>query len=240
VSDPGIPRRLVAIAVAAGALAALAVAVVAGGTVWLDQYAVDHWMPELGPDRAAPPMLTIGQLHPHLGGSVESFFSLWTYPASALVSGLVLVACCVVLERRGSRGAAIAWAVAWVLANALEVVGKTTLQRPVLTVAAGAGRGALHAFDSSFPSGHAMRAVLTAALVATVWRRAALPAVVWAAVVLPALVVLGAHTPSDVIGGALVGLAAVLAVDTWLRAGVGAARRAPSSRAIGSAVAEDP
>jgi membrane-associated phospholipid phosphatase len=59
-------------------------------------------------------------------------------------------------------------------------------------------------------------------------------------VVLPALVVLGAHTPSDVIGGALVGLVAVLAVDTWLRAGAAAARRVPSSRAIGSAVAEEP
>jgi membrane-associated phospholipid phosphatase len=239
VSESGVSRRPVAIGVAAGALAALAAAVVAGGATGLDQYAVDHWMPELGPDRGPSPMVTMGQLYPHLGGWVEALCALWTYPASALASGLVVLTCCVVLERRGRRRAAVAWAVAWVLANALEVAGKTTLERPTLTVATGGARGALNAFDSSFPSGHAMRAVLTAAVVAAVWPRAAVPAMAWAAGVLPALVVAGAHTPSDVVGGALVALVAVLAVDAWLRAGVGATRFAPRPGGIGAAVPED-
>ena len=70
------------------------------------------------------------------------------------------------------RNAALAWAVAWVVANAVEVLGKGVLRRPTLHVTDGASRGDLHGFDGSFPSGHAMRAVLLAALVVAVSSRA--------------------------------------------------------------------
>jgi membrane-associated phospholipid phosphatase len=228
VSRPALAAGAVAVA-----LAALAAAVAAGGLTWLDQYAVDHWMPELRP-RERTPLVSIDQLYPHLRSPFETVCALWTYPASGLVSGVILVACCVVLERRGRRSAAVAWAVAWVLANAVEVLAKNTLHRPQLTAAGGLG-----VFGSSFPSGHATRAVLTEALVAAVWPRLAVPALVWVAGVLPALVILGAHTPSDVLGGVLLGVLAVLAVDAWLRANVAEERIRPRPFGLRSAVAED-
>jgi membrane-associated phospholipid phosphatase len=229
VSRPGLAAAAIAVA-----FAALAATVAAGGLTWLDQYAVDHWMPELRPhDR--PALVSVSQLYPHLRNPVEAVCALWTYPASGIVSGLILVACCVVLDRRGRRSAAVAWAVGWVLANAVEVLGKTALGRPELT----ADGGRVAVFASSFPSGHATRAVLTAALVAAVLPRFAVPVVVWAAAVLPALVILGNHTPSDVLAGALLGVLTALAVDAWLRANVAGERVRPRPFGLRSAVAED-
>ena len=56
------------------------------------------------------------------------------------------------------------------------------------------------------------RGVVVAWAVALVWRRATPWLVVWAALVGPALVLSSAHTITDVVGGALVGLLAVVAV----------------------------
>ena len=225
------PAAAVAALAAAVGLAALAVLVVSGALTRVDQYAVDHWMPKLGKGDDDTAMLSWGQLYPHLGSPLEAVCNLWTFPASPLVSTLVLAAGCWTLARRGRRDAALAWAVAWVLANAAEVLGKSVLTRPALRVAGGAYRG----FDSSFPSGHALRAVLLAAFVATVWPRLTWPAVVWAALVLPALVLNGAHTPSDVLGGALLALVVVAAVDVWLGLRAGA----PAQGRLRAAVAED-
>jgi membrane-associated phospholipid phosphatase len=224
------PSLVAALAAGAG-LAVLAVLVVSGALTSIDQYAVDHWMPRLdaGSDDAA--LLTWGQLYPHLGSALQAACNLWTFPASPLVSTLVLAAGCWTLARRGRRDAALAWAVAWNLANAVELLGKSVLTRPALHAAG----GAFHGFDSSFPSGHTLRAVLLAALVAAVWPRAAWPAVVWAALVLPALVLNGAHTPSDVLGGALLAVLTVAAGEAWLAARSGA----PSRRRLRAAVAED-
>jgi undecaprenyl-diphosphatase len=203
-------RGLAAGAAAAGLIAVAAV-VVAGGATRIDQYAVDHWMPAFDSSDDDSPLLDVHQLYPYLGSPLQAACNLWTFPASPLVSALVLVAGGV-LARRGRRDAALAWAVAWVLANAIEVLGKGVLERPTLQV----GGSAFPGFDSSFPSGHALRAVIGAALVAAVWPRAAKPALLWAAVVLPALVLNGAHTPSDVVGGVLLALLAVASVATWL------------------------
>ena len=76
----------------------------------------------------------------------------------------------------------------------------------------------LHSFAHSFPSGHAIRALLLVALVASLWRWALWPALLWALVALPALVVNAAHVPSDVIGGVIVALLAVLSAQTLIKA----------------------
>jgi membrane-associated phospholipid phosphatase len=116
-----------------------------------------------------------------------------------------------------------------VLANAAELVGKSVIERPVLHL----GRVPLHTFDTSFPSGHALRACLAAALVVAVARRAAWPVLLWVAVALPALVVTAAHTPSDVVGGVLLAALAVLAVRASLQL-----EPRPSSARLRTAVAE--
>jgi membrane-associated phospholipid phosphatase len=231
VTAPAGRGAVAALAAAAAGFAALAVVVVVGGAARIDQYAVDNWMPSLGKGDDDTAMLSWSQLYPHLGSPLQAIYNLWTFPASPLVSTLVIAAGCWTLARRGRRDAALAWAVAWVLANAVEVFGKSVLTRPALHVA----DGAYHGFDSSFPSGHALRAVLLAACVATVWPRLTRPAVVWAALVLPALVLNGAHTPSDVLGGALLAVAVAAAVDVWLGSRAGA----PARGRLRAAVAED-
>jgi membrane-associated phospholipid phosphatase len=236
--NPEVRRGLVAMAGVAVAFGALVALVVSGALTGADQYSVDHLMPAIEPgDMGSAPLFGVDQLypHPHASRPLDAICDLWTYPASPLISALVLVACCVVLIRRGRRSTALAFAVAWIVVNAVEVFGKRVLERPPLTVP---GRGTLGFFENSFPSGHSTRAVLTAAGVAIVWPRLAVPAFLWAAGVLPALVILGAHTPSDVLGGALLGVLAVLAVETWLRANAAIERdRFPSP---GYAVTQDP
>jgi membrane-associated phospholipid phosphatase len=220
-----------ALVAAAAGLVALAVVVVAGGAARADQYAVDHWMPKLGSGDDESPMLAWHQLYPRLGSLLDVFCNLWTYPASPLVSALVFALGCWTLARRGRGDAALAWAVAYVLANVVEVFGKGVLARPALH----AHGAAYHGFDTSFPSGHALRALLLVALISAVWPRLTWPAAVWAAIVLPALVLNGDHTPSDVLGGLLLAVVAAAAVDTWLGSRAGA----PARGRLRAAVAED-
>jgi membrane-associated phospholipid phosphatase len=183
----------------------LAVLVAHGSFTQFDQYAVSNLMPWL-----RPPFHTGMQVShlfaPRFGRTVgEAPLALATYPAGVLPSALVLVCCTVSLRRRGIGRAAVVWWTAWLVANAVEVVGKTIVVRPTLL-----GHG-LHvvSYDRSYPSGHMLRAaVLTAAVVYT-WHRA-WPLVVWLPIVAVSLVVLGDHTPTDVAGGLLAAVALVL------------------------------
>lgn len=208
---------------AAVSLVVLAALVVAGTVSAIDQYAVDHWMPNFEPSSGSTSVSIAHQFYPRLGTPLQAFCNLWTFPASAFVSGAVLALCCVALIRREQRAAALTWGAAWVAANVAEVVGKHFLHRPALHAVEAGVRVSFDGFGHSFPSGHALRTVLTAALLATVWKRAARPAVLWVALAAVALVVSAAHTPSDVLGGMLLALLVVLAVRTFLRSRVAAA-----------------
>ena len=212
-----------------GAFVLLAALVVGGALTRFDQYAVDHWMPAIDPtDMGHVPLVSIRQLYPqpHLARPVDAICDLWTSCLRPRVRARGRRA----LSRAGATRSATDCAgvpVAWILANAAEVFGKRALERPGLTVP---GRGSLGFFQNSFPSGHATRAVVTAALLAIVWPRLMVPALVWAIGVMPALVAFGAHTPSDVIGGALLGLLALLAVDIWLHANAASGRAGTRSQ----------
>jgi membrane-associated phospholipid phosphatase len=189
---------------AAGAVLAVAItaAVAAGAFTWLDQFAVTHLMPWLRPRRH--PAVTFASLAlPNVHGRPLAVAAqLWTYPASVVPSAMLVL----LSVRRLPRSAAVRWCVLWVAANAIEVAGKATVHRPHLV------KGHLHAvsFDQSLPSGHTLRSLLLAAVVAAGWRGGG-AAWAWAAGVLFALVLIGAHTPSDV----LAGIAVAVALAGW-------------------------
>ncbi|HZQ03258.1 MAG TPA: phosphatase PAP2 family protein [Gaiellaceae bacterium] len=216
---------LAAAAAAASAFALLATLVVTGELTGVDQYAVDHWMPEVEPGASSSSALGSIQLYPKPGSALHAFSNFWTYPASPICSTLLLLAGCLLLYRRGRRSAAFAWPVVWVAANAVELLGKSALGRPPLHL----GPAPLHGFDSSFPSGHTVRAVLLTVVLASLWRRAAPAALGWLVVALLVLVVNADHTPTDVGGGVLLALTATFAVRGF------AARSAPVRLAYAAA-----
>jgi membrane-associated phospholipid phosphatase len=143
---------------------------------------------------------------------------LWLYPASVPVSVLAFGYCLFVVARRGSRRGAVAWAAAFVAGNVAELIGKQFVDRPKLFMIWHGVRTHVTGFDSSFPSGHTLRALVVVAIVSLLWPRLRAAAWTWAAVSLVLLVVTNAHTPSDVIGGAL--LAATLVSVACCVAGV--------------------
>jgi membrane-associated phospholipid phosphatase len=90
----------------------------------------------------------------------------------------------------------------------------------------------LVAFDSSWPSGHALRCALVAAALATVWPRLRIPLLIWLAAVVVLLELAGFHTPTDLVGGLLLATATaagavVVERSGFLRRGV-ALRRVSS------------
>jgi membrane-associated phospholipid phosphatase len=197
----------------AALLIALATLVVAGQLDRIDRYAVAHLMPGLEPASATNTVPSATGIFMPFGLGTPSWqqaLELATYPASVLVSLLVFVVACATLVRRGDPAAAGVWAAAWFAANAVEVMLKVGLTKPALTARDGGAIHHLRPFDHSFPSGHAMRAVLVAGIVAFVWRRLAVPAAVWALLVPALLVASSAHVPSDVMGGVVLGLLVVV------------------------------
>ena len=179
--------------IALSAFLALTALVWVGAFTWLDRYAVHHLMPwaHFGPHRLIEvPSVFKPQTEHTLGGTLVG---LWTYPASPFVSGLIVLLC-------AWRLRSIGVIVLWIAANAIELAGKLIVDRPSVGVPG---------FSDSFPSGHTVRAFVTAAIVGWTWRRAGPPAVLWAVGVACALVALGDHVPTDVIGGALLAAALV-------------------------------
>ena len=201
--------RSTALGLTAG-LAALAALVAAGALNGLDQWSIDHLMPGPPGYRSEP---SIGEAlvplyHSSWTTGLDVAANIVTLPAQALLSSLLAGVCCVVLWRRGRRHVALVWAAAWILANAIEVLGKATLTRPPLHAQ---GHHVL-AFDSSFPSGHTLRAVLLVALVSATWPSTRRWLVVWGAAALVLLELNGFHVPTDIAGGLLLALLVILGV----------------------------
>jgi membrane-associated phospholipid phosphatase len=197
----------------AAAYAALAVLVATGAVNGIDQWSIDHLMPGLGGPSVAP--THVEAVVPLLGANWDSPLdyaaNVVTVPAQALIGSAIAAACCVVLARRGGTRAALAWGVAWIAANAVEVLCKSVLHRPLLH----APGQLLYALQSSWPSGHTLRTVLLAAVVAFVWPATGRWVVAWAAASLVLLEIDGIHVPTDIAGGLLL---ALLAVDVARRA----------------------
>jgi len=185
----------------AAAFAALSILVATGALNRLDQWSIDHLMRGFS-DRSRDQSL-VDAVVPLLGATWASGLdvaaNIVTLPAQAVVSSVLVGLCCLALRRRGRTRTALVWAAAWVAANAVEVLCKSMLARPLLH----AHGHVLVAFQSSYPSGHSARAVLLAAAAATAWPFALRWAAAWAAVTIVLLELDGWHVPSDIAGGVL-------------------------------------
>lgn len=190
----------VAAIVSAAAFVAVSAAVRLGGFMTIDQWAIDHVMPWVSPIRSSSAWSSFLPFTAHTPAA-EIPAELWLYPASPLIAGLITAGCCAYLWRRGERLPSLAWASAWVVVNAIEVVGKHAISRQAPHMLWRGYVIPLPSFADSFPSGHAARALLLAALVAAVRPRLRMAVAAWLAVMLPLLVVTNAHAPSDVVGG---------------------------------------
>jgi undecaprenyl-diphosphatase len=202
-------RRLSLLAaLAAIAFAVLAVLVAAGQLTSIDQYAVRELMPGLDlPQESSPlvyslvPLVDAGAETP-----IQVAMEVFTLPASATISALLFLLGAWLLRRSGEARLAVLSLGALVVANAVELVVKTALERPALFAREGGLRLQTTAFDHAFPSGHAARALLVAALCAFVWPRLGRLALAWALLTLPALELAAFHVPSDIVGGAILAL----------------------------------
>ena len=171
-------------------------AVAAGAFTHIDQWAIDHLMPGGSFHHGKTPLIDglVPLLHTHLDSAYSVAVNIGTLPASFLIALAIVVACSRVLG------------VALVAAVAVEVICKEVLTKPALY------DGSFHiaAFDTSFPSGHALRTVLVAAAVASQWPRARVLAIVWAIASIVLLLLAGWHTPTDLAGGVLLAALALV------------------------------
>jgi membrane-associated phospholipid phosphatase len=219
--------------VCVASFAAVATAVAFGGFTGIDQWSLDHAMPWLSP--IARPAGFASNFLPFTRNtpSTEIPAELWLFPASAPISALLVAGCCSYLWRRGQVVKTVAWSAAWVVGNVVEVVGKDVIRRPALHLSWRGRIAQMPTFDDSFPSGHALRALLVAALLASVWPRVRPAIALWLTMTLSLLVATNAHTPSDVFGGVLVGVTLAL---ICIRLGTATTRVATSARVLRSSV----
>jgi membrane-associated phospholipid phosphatase len=205
------PRSVVALA---AAFATLAVLVAAGAFTGLDQWAVEHLMPSASVHQGRPGWLeaAVPLLHQRFDSPLALAADIVTLPGAALVSLAIVVA--------AWRVAGPGLLAAWAAGSAVELLCKHVLVRPALH------DGGFHvaAFDSSFPSGHALRAVIVACAVTQLWPRARGAAIVWVVASVVLLQLAGWHTPSDLAGGLLLGGCAASALAGGRAAGALRAR----------------
>ncbi|HZQ82045.1 MAG TPA: phosphatase PAP2 family protein [Gaiellaceae bacterium] len=183
---------------AAGFAAFLATAVLvqAGALAFVDRYAARHWMPWFEPRHQAVTLGSVTVLQPR-GPALAKLLEVWIYPASVVVSAVIVVLAAWALRRRGETRAALTWCALWVAANAIELLGKELVSRPALYV----DGVRAHGFAHSLPSGHTLRSLVVAAAIAYTWPRIAPYALAWAVTTLVVLVPLGWHTPTDIAAG---------------------------------------
>jgi membrane-associated phospholipid phosphatase len=212
-----VSRRNVVVALAA-AYAALASLVATGALNGIDQWAVDHVMPGVSRLGDEPTLLeaAVPLLGAKWGTGLQVVANVVTVPAQGFVSLAILLA----LRKRR-------WLVAWFVANVIEVLCKHVIVRPPLY------HDGTHllGFDSSFPSGHTLRALILAVALSAAWPRFRRPLAAWAAATLALLVLAGHHVPSDIVGGIV--LAAFVLEGLALLLSGGAAR-ALGARGLGA------
>jgi membrane-associated phospholipid phosphatase len=178
--------------------------VAAGTLTSLDQWGCDHLMPLAGGTAGGAPSL--------LESLIPLYHASW-HPVGVAVAqvvtlpGQVLISFALVAFGAWRLREPV-WVAAWVGATGLEFLLRQTLTRPALY------RDGVHitAFDSSWPSGHALRCALVAAVFAVAWPRARTALAAWLVSSALLLELAGFHAPTDVVGGLLLALLAGCAV----------------------------
>ena len=153
---------------------------------------------------------------------VPRWVRVWMRTASRLGDGWLWLATALWLAVAGARGQRVlaAAVLAAAIANALQVCVKRRVRRPRPCERVRSRDFDVHplawfASDRfSFPSGHALNAFAIGSVIALSFPAAALPVLALAASVAASRVIFGLHWLSDVLAGALVGLAIGTAV--WL------------------------
>jgi membrane-associated phospholipid phosphatase len=210
-------RLQLGIGALAAAFAVIAGLVAGGQLDRLDHYALVHWMPGLDPEKARHTVPPVEGVFMPFGLDApwwNKLLDLVMYPASITISLALFTIGAIVLWRRGARIAAVVWAATWFAANAVEVLVKVAIEKPGLHATKDGVSYHVSSFDHSFPSGHAMRGVLVAGFVGYVWSRSGRLAAAWVGSMTFCLVAASWHVPSDVVGGVIFGLLAVLLAYT--------------------------
>jgi membrane-associated phospholipid phosphatase len=125
---------------------------------------------------------------------------------------IIVAAAGLMLYRRGRPRAAAAWIVALLAGLAIEGTGKLLVGQ----IRFSPGSTILGVtLNGSYPSGHTIRSVILATMVATLWPRTRLWLIAWVALVTSLLELGGLHVPSDIAGGFLAGGALACAAVSY-------------------------
>jgi len=211
------------------ALALLAAFVVLTGLVAahavrpIDRYAIDHLMPYASDSVAGTiaPSEPENAVNPIVHGHrslAQSIAALAFAPADS-ISALLLAgaATAVIRRRRGPWRAGLVWFAAILAGLAVEGLGKLLVPQIQFTyssVVLGVK------IDGTYPSGHTLRSVIVATMIASLWPRVRPLAVAWVLYVTAVLELGGLHVPSDIAGGYLIGGALAAAALTYSRGAI--------------------
>jgi membrane-associated phospholipid phosphatase len=145
----------------------------------------------------------------------QSIAALAFAPADS-ISALLLAALTTVVirRRRGPWRAGLVWIAALFAGLAVEGLGKLLIPQVKFTyssVVLGVK------IEGTYPSGHTMRSVIVATMIASLWPRVRPFAIAWVLYVTAVLELGGLHVPSDIAGGYLIGGALAAAALTYSR-----------------------
>lgn len=209
-------RRLLLASGFASMFVVIGVLIAAGVAQPFDGYAVRHLMPGLGADFQKPsllgrliPFLTEAQRH-HEG--FQQAVRVISFPASGLPSLVLLMIGCFLLWRRGDGPDALTWVAVWAVAIGTELISEALVSHKSFLLTSPYGVVRPVPYENSYPSGHAIRAALLAALASRLFPRLGPYCVVWTATVAVGLELGAVHTPTDILGG--LALAAFLITST--------------------------
>jgi membrane-associated phospholipid phosphatase len=158
------------------------------------------------------------RLEPHVAPLADGDWNILVIVADPVVTVAIFAAGFIVLRRRGRSGAAWAWCLALAAGMAIEVLFKAVVEQ--IPFAAEERVLDLFSLTHTYPSGHAMRAVLLAGLGVALVPRLARLWIACAGFVAVWVVVSGMHLVTDAMGGVLLGCTLVAAVNCrWGGAG---------------------